>query len=148
MDRSDRTKEIDSLLKRKPRWVGLMKGCEINIPESSNLFQATQYDDAAKDYLVIEGPFKYDGNSVDANAHDTMTYTVHREKVEFIQDTLVICHGLKKAKHLNGNLAWVGDYVDARDRYIVHFEDENLKPVEIKPENLHIVFDLSEWEVS
>lgn len=57
----------------------------------------------------------------------------------------VACHGLKKATHLNGK---IGDlrtpptFSDGTYRFMVHFEDEGLKPVLVKLENLRVAFDL------
>ncbi len=60
-----------------------------------------------------------------------------------------MCQGLVSASHLNGKL---GDVRGALDNNItrlyleVHFEDKDLMPVMVKPENLQLLVELPSKE--
>jgi len=60
----------------------------------------------------------------------------------------VICHGLVSAFHLNGELGEVRAVSNniTGFRLGVHFENRNLKPALVKPENLRISFELPSEE--
>lgn len=48
----------------------------------------------------------------------------------------------KNAAHLNGKIGDAREFNFDTCRYAVHFEDNSLEPVCVKPENLRIVFEL------
>jgi hypothetical protein len=56
----------------------------------------------------------------------------------------VVCTGLVSSPHLNGKLGDVrgGKLVGNVLRKDVHFEDAKVKSTWVKPENLHIAFEL------
>jgi hypothetical protein len=56
----------------------------------------------------------------------------------------VVCHGLKNASHLNGKIGDVRGFDEDEMRCEVHFEDKNILPKCVKPENLRILFILPE----
>jgi hypothetical protein len=56
----------------------------------------------------------------------------------------VVCHGLKNASHLNGKIGDVRGFDEDEMRCEVHFEDKNILPKCVKPENLRILFVLPE----
>jgi hypothetical protein len=56
----------------------------------------------------------------------------------------VICHGLVRESHLNGELGEVRDFEDNEVglRLLVYFEKKGVKPSLVEPKNLRIVFEL------
>mmetsp|Transcript_7503 Transcript_7503/g.12098 ORF Transcript_7503/g.12098 Transcript_7503/m.12098 type:complete len:90 (+) Transcript_7503:251-520(+) len=69
------------------------------------------------------------------------TFTVASNYVFWCEGTPVICHGLKNASRLNGEIGDTMAYNYGTGRYGVNFEDKSLKPVAVKKENLRIVFE-------
>ena len=69
-------------------------------------------------------------------------------KQEVAKGCSVICHGLVRASHLNGELGEVRAYHKniTGFRLGVHFEKMNLKPELVKSENLRIAFELPSVE--
>jgi hypothetical protein len=57
----------------------------------------------------------------------------------------VVCRGLKNATYLNGKIGDIRGFDEDEMRCVVHFEDKNILPKCVKPENLRILFDLPEY---
>jgi hypothetical protein len=70
------------------------------------------------------------------------TLTIDIGYAVILPPTPVVCVGLKGAKHLNGKIGDARDHDREKGRYVVVFEDNKLKPVLIKCENLRVLFDL------
>jgi len=113
------------------------------------LFQALRYENDGEESCVVRGPV-LDQRQIELED----VYTMDSIDVIPIVGTPVICHSLQKAAHLNGKIGEVRDFdvkekEDGKkgfdkdvDRCVVHFEDEGLKPVSVKANNLRVVFDL------
>ena len=112
------------------RWVAMMTN------DGLKHFQALRFSDKHGKYIV-KGPI-----SSPRTPDEETTMTVAIDEVNIRQGTPVMCHGLKNAAHLNGEIGDVRDFNSGTDRYVVRFEDKILKPASIKPANLRIVFDL------
>jgi hypothetical protein len=80
------------------------------------------------------------------NLEDERIYHVDSHLVIPIVGCAVICHGLVSASHLNGELGEVRNVkLNANAtgiRLEVYFEKKGVKSVLVKPENLHIAFEL------
>jgi hypothetical protein len=120
----------------------------VALPDIVGLFQALRYENDWEE-CVVQGPF-----SDPRQIEEEEEYTMDSIDIIPIVGTTVICHSLQKASHLNGKIGEVRDFdvkekEDGRkgfdkdiDRCVVHFEDEGLKPVSVKANNLRVVFDL------
>jgi len=93
----------------------------------------------------VQGPIAFEKN-VDEEEQRSYEST----RIIPFPGTPVICHGLQKAVHLNGEIGDVRD-LDLKamedgsidiNRCVVHFEDKSLAPVKVKPTNLRVLFDL------
>ena len=136
----DQTKEIEkSLSQSQARFV---------ILESGKGFQALRYEDNG-DKVVIEGPVTVEdaGNyMIMVPIEGASVYTVDSSSMIIADGTPIVCQGLQKGAHLNGNLADVRSFDKNKERYTIYFEDTKLKPVAVKKENVRIVFDLPDPE--
>jgi len=132
------TKEMTiDLAKCQTRLVALENGEE---------FQALRYEGGG-DKCVVKGPVRKDYHIRPVVEVEGATeYTVDSSSLLFAEGTPIICHGLKKAAHLNGKLAEVRSFDKDKERYTIHFEDTSLKPVAVKKENVRIAFDLPDAE--
>ena len=101
-------------------------------------YQALRYEDDG-DSCIVQGPVP---KNVPRNDDDCQIFSVPSVEISFSLGTPVMLHGLKKAAHLNGEIGDVREYCKLSDRWVVHLEDKDLKPVKVKHENLRIVFDL------
>lgn len=135
---------ISAMQRVQVRRVFLRKDDAINEDE---VFRAVRYtSDGEK--CVVQGPIPnivYDPRmnpSESSNFGAERTFEVSRADVITSRGTPVVCTGLQKATHLNGKIGDRRDFDEDTGRYTIHFEDEKVKPVKVKPENLRIVFDL------
>jgi len=104
--------------------------------ECKSVYEALRYD---VDQLVLRGPL-----SLQRRRKDEMrTVTVIHDEIIIGSGTPVICNGLQKASHLNGEIGDVRSYDKESGRYEVHFEDESLKPALVRHQNVRIIFELS-----
>jgi hypothetical protein len=101
-------------------------------------FEALRYEDDGKN-CVITGPV-------------TEPRQADKERILRVSICLivplpcctVVCTGLVSSPHINGKLGDVrdGKVVGKTFRVDVHFEDAELKPARVRPENLRIAFKL------
>jgi hypothetical protein len=120
------------------------------------LFQALRYKCDGKE-CVIEGPIQNtiqcrDGKEcliegpiqIPRVAGEQKTLSVDADQILPCIGTPVICDGLKNASHLNGKIGDIRSFDYDAERYAVHFEDISISPKLVKPENLHVLFELPE----
>ncbi|KAK1740073.1 hypothetical protein QTG54_009023 [Skeletonema marinoi] len=117
-------------------WQRLQLRCVVWI-RTDEMYQALRYENDGKSCVMV--PSNLDASR---NVDDEETFSVPISEILFSLGTPVMLHGLKKAAHLNGEIGDVREYCKLSDRWVVHLEDKNLKPVKVKHENLRIVFDL------
>lgn len=136
---------LAALQRVQARRVFLRKDGEINQDE---VFRAVRYT-ADGEKCVVQGPIpnvvydpRINPSEPSSNYGAEGTFEVERADVIISKGTPVVCTGLQKAKHLNGKIGDRRDFDEETGRYTIHFEDEAMKPVKVKPENLRIVFDL------
>ena len=144
----DITKEIGTQLEKcmKKRFVR----CITNSDGDVQVFRAIRYEDGGS-ICVVKGPMTTKENR---NSYDSYRFTpddldseegkiikVDNRNIFYFKGSIVECHGLKKAAHLNGKFGTVES--SANSRYVVAFEEKNLKSAAVKPENLRIAFDLA-----
>jgi hypothetical protein len=135
---------ISALQRVKERRVFLKKDGEINVDEVYRVIRYTSDGERC----VVQGPVSkvvYDPRSNRSEpSHDgaERTFEAERANVVTSRGTPVVCTGLQKATHLNGKIGDRREFDEDTGRYTIHFEDETLKPVMVKPENIRIVFDL------
>jgi hypothetical protein len=108
-------------------------------------YQALRYTDDGKGLVVI---YRKEVNvkPITGLSNGT-TMTIETDRVIYNhQGTPVICHGLTKAVHLNGELGEIRDFDTKCHRYHVYFHNKNLKPssARVAHKNLLLVFDLTE----
>ena len=96
--------------------------------------EALRYNAGRDEYIVKKARRK--------RAEDEETFTVTSDDLIYPKGIPVVCHGLVNASHLNGKIGDVRTLDEITDRYGVYFEDKNLDPAAVKPENLRIVFEL------
>eukprot|EP00578_Thalassiosira_sp_NH16_P020305 CAMPEP_0181089974 /NCGR_PEP_ID=MMETSP1071-20121207/7587_1 /TAXON_ID=35127 /ORGANISM="Thalassiosira sp., Strain NH16" /LENGTH=289 /DNA_ID=CAMNT_0023171955 /DNA_START=233 /DNA_END=1102 /DNA_ORIENTATION=- len=99
-------------------------------------FQVLQHE-GDEETLVLKGPMTKDGYG-----DETFRVTAKAIHLDYNLGTPVICHGLKKAHHLNGKIGDLRQANKEAKRFEVHFEDPKLKPCLVKPENVRILFEL------
>jgi len=139
----DQTKTIVELLDRiKERRVYI----------EDDIFEALRYKDGG-DTCVVEGPLYIPMESEPFSVY-TMNDLVPGDELaevevksyvpKLICGTPVFCQRLINAPHLNGKLGEVRLFDEKKDRYMIHFEDESLKPVSVKRINVRIAFELPE----
>ncbi len=121
----------------KARYVltGLAKG------ETSILCRALKYDANTDTYLARRVEESGEGGEYIVRGPPT---SLPNAAILFQKGTPVICHGLKRAQHINGKIGNARAFDPETVRYAVHFEDKTLKPVSVKKENLRVVFELPE----
>ncbi|KAL7550776.1 hypothetical protein ACHAWF_013986 [Thalassiosira exigua] len=124
------TKDIQrGLQMQKKRFVFMnMKGHSI-------YFQLMRYEDGGKE-CTVRGPL------IGRDSAEDKTWQLPAEAVRPILGTPVICEGLVGAKHLNGKVGDVRCYDWETDRYMLHFEDGDIKPCLIKAKNIRVAFEL------
>ena len=108
------------------------------MPEKKQ-FQALRYDNDGE-ICVITGPI-----TKPRKVDDERTHHVESNLIVPAYGCAVICHGLVSASHLNGELGEVKDCKQDESgiRLEVHFEKKKgVKSALVKPENLHIAFEL------
>ena len=122
------------------------------------LFQALQYEEDGKE-CTLHWPIENHGPLADLKASlpeglkvvleelwlkGEVTVTIPVWCFRPIVGTPVVCQRLVGAKHLNGKLGDLRsyDYEGQTDRYLIHFEDDSLKPCLVNPENVRILFEL------
>ena len=112
------------------------------------VFKLLRYEEDGEK-CIVQGPMSPESLN---NADEHVTLTVATEDVRPQLGSPVVCHGLVEAplNRLNGK---IGD-VRSRDKEVdsysslfscsfkVHFEDKDLEPCFLKPENLRILFGL------
>ena len=114
----------------KVREVGSKVGGELEH------FQSLRYTEDDKK-CVVQGQIT-DPRNTDEEKQNTATSSV----IRITLGTPVVCHGLKRATHLNGKIGDVRAYKRLIDSYEVHFEDKELDPRLVKPDNIRILFEL------
>lgn len=104
-------------------------------------FEAVCYVQDAGRFIVLDGPISHPRNFEKEQRVATLSSSV----IPHV-GCPVVCFGLKNEQSkFNGK---IGDlrspptFHDGSYYYIVHFEDKNLRPVRIRLENLHVVFEL------
>lgn len=127
-DHKSTVKAVSILKKMKERWVIL--------ESKQDLFEVLRYENGGEK-CVVQGPIK-ENRVVD----EEQTYEVESIDVRPYIGTPVVLHGLKKAANLNGMIGEATKHCQSSDRYVVHLEDEGLKPVKVKHGNLRVIFDL------
>ena len=109
-------------------------------------------DDGVKEYhvlifdseegrLIVNVPIS--SNPRKPDGEESMTVAIN--DIILIQESPVICHGLKNAAHLNGKVGDMRYFDNKTGRYEVRFEDKSLKPALVEPEHLLIAFDLPDY---
>lgn len=94
--------------------------------------------------MIIPGPVET-VNAQNVDKEETMT--VDASEIRPSLDTIVTCHGLEgEQEHLNGKIGELVQREDMSGFYDVYFEDKELKPWQLKYDNLRIVFELPEEE--
>ena len=110
----------------------------MEIKSRNGAFQALRYEeDGGK--CVIQGPI-----ADPRNIQSEQMLTVASEDIILGHGTPVVCHGLKKATHLNGKIGDIRSWDEASECFKVHFEDEGLEPCPVKDKFLRILFELPE----
>ena len=138
----DITKEFGNQLEncKKKRFVR----CITNSNGDVQVFRALRYEDGGST-CVVKGPMttKVNGGSYegDIDSEEGKIIKVDSRNIFYFKGSIVECHGLKKAAHLNGKFGTVES--SANSRYVVAFEEQNLKSAALRPENLRIAFDLT-----
>lgn len=137
------TKSIESLLSRLKERRVYIKG---------DIFEALRYQSGG-DKCVVEGPLFVPRDALEQSVYTFDDLEMGQELMEgnfetsdllLICGTPVICQGLQNATHLNGKLGDVRSFNEKKNRYVIHFEDESLKPALVKRGNVRIVFELPE----
>lgn len=135
----DLTMRVESCLKEaKMRIVISMT------PSGKKVFQALRWEGGGKN-CTIQGPIVWPRNE-----QEETTFTVPTKSFVPNNGCPVVCHGLKKAAHLNGKLGDLrkhhGEVNAENNRYEIHFEDTTLKPnvARVRPENVKLVLELPE----
>jgi hypothetical protein len=128
----DVTRQAQTVLDTcRTRLVKIMTVC------GSKAYQVLSFSDGEGKY-VVKGPVSKSRTPGNEKITKVAIHDIHM----LARGTPVVCHGLKNAVHLNGNIGDAIDFDFKTDRYLVHFEDKSLKPSLVKPENLRILFDL------
>jgi hypothetical protein len=117
------------------------------------VFEALRYERSGG-WLVVKGPISPTTNEA---SRSIKTIKLHHgendnhkilhiaaKDIHPVFGTPVICRGLKRAHNLNRKIGDVRGIDDKSQRYKVYFEDPKLKPCLVKPENIKILFELSE----
>ena len=104
-------------------------------------YRALRYENDENSY-VVNGPVPSNLLGELRSVDDGTTFSVPNADIILGRGTPVVLHGLKKAAHLNDEIGDVRDLCQLSGRWVVHLEGKGLKPVKVKQENLHIVFDL------
>ena len=105
-------------------------------------FQALRYEDDGTQ-CIVQGPIESPRN---IREEQIISVQSNGCSLFYVLDTPVVCFGLKSAQHLNGAVGELRERDEMTGRYKVHFEDKNLKPRMIKPENVRIVFELPDMK--
>lgn len=105
---------------------------------NSACFEALHYD--KDDKLVVRGPLS--NGRVKHKDSRMENLTVGQDEFTIGSGTPVVCHGLQKAAHLNGEIGDIRSFEKNSGRYEVHFEDESLKPALVRHQNVRIIFEL------
>ena len=143
----DITKKAVSVLKiSKRRLVVIPSHADASFKDSVVVFEALQYDADEDAYVLMKARrLEADGQVNvlrEPTNEDGQTFLVGANDIICHDGTPVVCHGLINASHLNGKIGDAREYNFDTDRYAVHFDDMNLKPVSVRRENLRIVFEL------
>ena len=105
------------------------------------VFEALYYEEDGK-HIVLKGPVACPRKVDEERTIATMSSNIIPQV-----GCPVVCCGLKDATHLNGKIGDLKTHPTCKDgtiRLMVTFEEENQKPVLVRPENLRVVFDLPE----
>lgn len=105
---------------------------------NSACFEALHYD--KDDKLVVRGPLS--NGRVKQKDSRMENLTVGQDEYTIGSGTPVVCKGLQKAAHLNGEIGDIRSFEKNSGRYEVHFEDESLKPALVRHQNVRIIFEL------
>ena len=104
-------------------------------------YQALRYE-KDRDGYVVNGPVPTNLVGELRSLDDGTTFYVQSEDIGFTPSLPVELHGLKKNAHLNGEIGDIRGRCLLSGRWVVHLEGKASKPVQVKQENLRIVFDL------
>lgn len=133
------TQDIDKFLAqlKAEQVVGLGIRARLmhGLQPSDSLFLAIKYDDSGEKCFV-QGPFKQPRDEM-----NEQTLLIECRDLVLGPGLIVLCDGLQNASHLNGIMGEIRSYNSELNRYCVYFEDDMIGPVQVKPENLKIVFD-------
>mmetsp|Transcript_54272 Transcript_54272/g.115281 ORF Transcript_54272/g.115281 Transcript_54272/m.115281 type:complete len:455 (-) Transcript_54272:123-1487(-) len=130
------TLEAEKLLKQaRQRLAGIIG------EKLTGSYHVLEYNEDARAY-TLKGPILDPRKEEEED-----TRSVPMKDLLLLPGCPVICEGLKNASHLNGKLGSAKRYDHLTTRYQVNFEDETLKPVFVKKENLRVAFDLPPQEV-
>ena len=126
---------LDAMVKKcKSRNLSVMPDVE--------RFQALRYENDGE-ICVVTGPIKQPRQEEDERILHVANNLVIPDK-----GCPVICHGLVRPSHLNGELGEVRAFHNNMTgfRLWIYFEKTNLKPAWVKQDNLKISFDLPSVE--
>ncbi len=114
----------------------------VSVMPDDKPFQALRYENDGE-ICVVTGPIKQPRQEDDERLFHVVNNLVIPDK-----GCPLICYGLVSASHLNGELGEVRALSNniTGFRLGVHFENTNLKPAWVKPENLRISFELPSKE--
>ena len=123
----DLTKQVETLL-------ALQRAREVGLKSREGYFSVVGYEGG--EYLVrATGK----GSGEDA-------FAVGIDEVVMRPGTIVLCHGLKTASHLNGKIGEIRAICEENGRFEVYFEDKALAPCRVRQDNLRVLIDLPDCE--
>ena len=127
----DITRQAESDLQRcKVRYV------KIKHRQEWEWFQALRYEEKC----VVQGPVLNP-----RKVQEEETFTVATKDIRPDLGTPVICHGFGDSlSHLNGKIGDLRSWDEETDDlyYDIHFEEKDLEPRFVEPENIRIIFEL------
>ena len=105
-------------------------------------FEALRHEVAGDKYIVRRASHRVINKSGGVSPGSTKgeIFAIASKDILWREGTPVVCHGSKKASHLNGKIGDARSYNYGTSCYGVHFEHAS-KPVAVKKENLRIVFE-------
>jgi hypothetical protein len=96
------------------------------------LFQVLYYKE---DKFVVRGPKEVADERKETLIVDEAEVSIQP------YGTPVVCHGLKYTD-FNGKIGDIRSFDEAAKSFRVYFEDESIKPISVKPENVRVLFEL------
>ena len=116
----------------------IQKRCAVLLTEKDQPYEILEYDADADTYLLKR--------MVDEGENSGAIISVPASDLALCNGTPIVCHGLTDdEEHLNGVLGELKKSPD-NHQYIIHFEDESLPSLQVKRENVSVVFELPSRE--